>query len=232
MTSYTREIAEGGGGYVDSGYVSTGYVVATQLTTDTLGRTYGSKRTLTPTITLSDSISRGIKRVITQSLTFVESLTRQIVAIRQIAQGTGGYTSSGYTSSGYVVDNVLSMIDTISRVRDVPRSLSQTVTITGIIANLGIGRFITTQASTFTETLDRTYNSMRTLSQTITNTNSVSRLLTASRTLTQTLTITELFVVFKGLAGEGARRIKEANAFLLKRIGTTQIFKRSGTTRT
>ena len=189
-------------------------------------------RTLTPTVTLTDAIGLGISRFITEATTAVDALTRRIVALRELAAGSGGYTSTGYVSSGYLTDNATTIVETLAKQRDVPRALSQTTTITGIIANLGIGRFITTQASTFTETLGRTYNAMRTASGALTVTEVLARALVASRTLTQTVTITELLTTFKGIAGVGARRVKEATAFLVKRSGITNIFKRSGTTST
>ena len=232
MTSFTREIAEGGGGYVLSGYVSSGYVTATTNWTDTASGLLAATRTITPTVTLSDAIKLGIKRVIaTQITTIVEAITRRIVATRQLTTGTGGYTSTGYVSSGYLTDDKTTISDSLGRVRDVPRTITQTVTLTDII-KLDITRFIAASTITATHSIGRVYAALRSPSETWVHTNSVARALAATRTLTQTVTITELIVTFKGLAGEGARRIKEATTFLTKRSGITNIFKRSGTTST
>lgn len=232
MTSYTRTIAEGGGGYVLSGYVSSGYITASTNWSDTTARTLASTRTASQTVTLTDAIKLGIVRFITtQAQTITDALTRGIVATRELAIGTAGYTSTGYVSSGYLTEAKTSISDSLVRVRDVPRSISQTVTLTSAI-KLGIVRFISTQTVTASDSIGRVYAALRTAAVTWTHTNSVARTLVATRELTQTLTITDLLVAFKGLAGEGARRIKEATTFLVKRSGITQIFKRSGTTST
>ena len=232
MTSYTRTIAEGGGGYVLSGYVSSGYVTSTTNAIDTLGRTYAGTRTITPTVTLTDAIKLGITRFITtQAQTITDALTRRIVATRELAQGVGGYTSSGYVTSGYIVDNRSLMSDTLSRVRDVPRTLTQTVTLTDAI-KLGIKRMIATQTVTITQgAFERLYGAVRTAAETWTHTNSVTRVLVATRTLLETSgLITDLLVAFKGVAGTGARKIKYTTTMIFKRSSITAIFKRTGRT--
>ena len=233
MTSFTRTLNEGGGGYVLSGYVGTGYVVATQLATDSLDRTYASTRTITPTVTLSDAIKLGIVRFITtQAQTITDALTRRIVAIREFGAGTAGYTATGYVSSGYLTDSLTSISDSISKVRDTPRSISEgQVTLSSAI-KLGIVRFIGTQTVTASDTIGRTYAALRTASETWSNSFSVARALVATRVITQTVTLTHFLVAFKGIAGEGARRVIEATTYFVKRSGIANLFKRSGTTST
>ena len=233
MTSYTREIAEGGGGYVLSGYVSSGYVTASTNWSDTLGTTLQATRTITPTVTLTDAIKLGIKRVITtQTTTIIDALTRRIVATRELAQGAGGYTSSGYVSSGYLTDNETTITETLGRVRDVPRTVTESSTFTDAI-KLGIKRMIATQTITASDTLGRIYGAVRAgaeLTETWVHTNSVTRVLVATRTMVETNLITELLISFKGVAGTGIRRIKTANARIFGRTSITAIFKRNAKT--
>jgi hypothetical protein len=232
LTSYSVAIAEGGGGYVDSGYVSSGYVVATQLATDSLDRTAGMVRTLTPTVTLTDAIKLGISRFITtQAQTISDALTRRIVATRELATGTGGYTTTGYTSSGYLTADQTTMTDSLTRVRDVPRTISEgQVTLTDAI-KLGITRFITTQTVTASDTLGRIYGAIRTASETWATTNAVTRVLVATRIIVEsTGFIRDLTTAFKGIAGTGSRKIKTATTMIFKRSSITAIFKRNART--
>jgi len=227
LTSYTREIVEGGGGYVLSGYVSSGYVTASTNWSDTTARTLASTRTASQTVTLTDAIKLGIVRFITtQAQTITDALTRGIVATRELAIGTAGYTSTGYVSSGYLTEAKTSISDSLVRVRDVPRSISQTVTLTSAI-KLGIVRFIATQTVTASDTLARIYGAIRTASETWVHTNAVTRVLVATRAITETNLITELLIVFKGVAGTGTRRIKAVQTRVFKRSTITAIFKRS-----
>ena len=230
MTSYTREIAEGGGGYVLSGYVSSGYVTASTNWSDTLGRSLQATRTITPTVTITDAIKLGITRFITtQAQTISDALTRRIVATRELSQGVGGYTSSGYVSSGYITDDRSLITDSLGRVRDVPRTVTESSTFTDAI-KLGITRFITTQTVTASDTLGRIYGAVRTASETWSNSFSITRALVATRAITQTLTITELLQAFKGVAGTGIRRIKTVTTTVFGRSSITAIFKRNAKT--
>lgn len=76
-----------------------------------------------------------------------------------IIEGDGGYISSGYVGDGYVIAGT-TITESLAGNHGAVRALSQTVTLTGLIPNLFIGRGIT---------------------QTITNVNSISRHLAALR---------------------------------------------------
>ena len=200
---------------------------------NTVARTYDATRTLTQTVTLTDAVKLGIARFMTEATTAIDALTRQVIAIREIAQGSGGYVPDGYTSSGYLVDNETNIVETLARVRDVPRTISEgQVTLSEVLGRQYAALRTIARTITITESLARQYAALRTLTQTVTNVNTVTRMVTALRTITETSTITELIVAFKGIAGVGARRIFEAATSIFKRTGATSIFKRSGNTST
>jgi hypothetical protein len=146
-----------------------------------------------------------------------------------LATGTGGYTITGYTSSGYLTADQTTMTDSLTRVRDVPRTVTESSTFTDAI-KLGITRFITTQTVTASDTLGRIYGAVRTASETWSNSFSITRALVATRAITQTLTITELLQAFKGVAGTGIRRIKTVTTTVFGRSSITAIFKRNAKT--
>jgi hypothetical protein len=234
LTSYTVNIVEGNNGYISTGYVSSGYLVAQTSASDTLGRTLAATRTASQTLTITEAVKLGIARFCTGATTITESMTRRIVAVREIAQGSGGYLSNGYTSSGYLTDNEMVVTDSLGRVRNVPRSISDgQVTLSDILARkYGAVRTIA-RTLTVTETLGRTYDALRTITPSVTLSDTLGRTLAALRTITtQATTITELLVAFKGVAGVGTRRLFTASARLFTRVGSTSIFKRSGNAKT
>jgi hypothetical protein len=230
MTSYTVTISEGVGGYISSAYASTGYITAQTSMTETIGRTYAASRTPTQTLTLSESIQLAFLRNISQTITNVNIITRLLRATRELKAGTGGYVTSGYTASGYLVDNITRITETLTRVRDVPRNISQTVTLSDTISRLYAALRTLSPTITISDSISRLYDALRIITPSITISETISRLLTASRTVTQTLSITELFISFKGVAGEGARRLKTAATTIFKRVGVTSIFRRSANT--
>ncbi len=230
MTSYTVTISEGSGGYISSAYASSGYITAQTSMIDSTARKYEATRSPTQTLTITASIGLGFLRNISQTITNVNVLTRLLHATRELKAGSGAYVSSGYTASGYLVDNITKLTDTITRVRDVPRNISQTVTLSDSISRLYAALRTLTPTITLSDSISRLYAALRTLTPTVTISETLSRLLAASRIITQTITITELFISFKGVAGEGARRIKTAATTIFKRIGTTSIFKRNANT--
>lgn len=231
MTSFTRTISEGTGGYIGTGYVSSGYIVAQTSMLDIIDGQLAATRTASQTLTLTDAIPNlFIVRAIAQTITNINTASRLLAAKRNVTTGTGGYTGSGHVSSGYLVANITLITDTVARIRDVPKALSETLLNVNSVARLYVALRTISEADTLTEQLVRTYGAVRALTQTITNTNSVARTLAAIRTIIQTTTITELLVAFKGVAGTGARRIKEATTTIFKRTGITTIFKRSANT--
>lgn len=231
MASYTVTISEGTGGYIGTAYVSSGYIVAQTSATDSLDRTYGSNRTASETTTITGIIANlGIVRQIAETVNAPDTLSRMLAALREIDIGGGGYTSSGYTASGYLVASGVAISDTVGRVRDVPRALSETITASETLTRLYAALRTISRTVTLTDTLNRTYGAVRTLSQTLTNSDTLARTLTAIRTITPTIAISEFVVAFKGVAGTGASRIKEATTSIFKRSGVTTIFKRSGNT--
>ena len=232
MTSFTRTLNEGGGGYVLSGYVSSGYVTASNLMTDSLGSSLQATRTISPSVTLSDAIKLGIVRFITtQTTTIIDALTRRIVATRVLASSPGGYTTTGYVSSGYLTADTGNITETLGRVRDVPRTINgDDVTLSDAI-KLGILRMIATQTVTASDSLARIYGAVRTATETWSNSFSVTRALVATRVITEsTGFIRDLTTAFKGVAGTGSRKIKTATSFIFKRTGITHIFKRGART--
>ena len=231
MTSYTRTIAEGSGGYVGLGYTSEGYVAAQTTMADTLAKSYGAKRTASQTVTITGLIPNlFIGRAISQTLTNVNAVARKLVATRELSAGAGGYTVSGYQSGGYLTRDITQITDVLTKVRSVNRTLTETINNTNAVARIYKALRTITPALTLTDTLGRTYAALRTLTQTVTSVNSVTRLLVATRTIIETSTITETIVAFKGIAGVGARRIFTASAAIFKRTGVTTIFKRSANT--
>lgn len=233
MTNFTRTISEGTGGYVGTGYISSGYIVSQTSMLDIIDGQLAATRTASQTITLTDAIPNlFIVRAIAQTLTNINTVARKLVATRELTTGAGGYTSSGYTASGYLVANVTLITETLGRVRDVPRTLTETLTNTNTVARIYAALRTIIPTLTVTETLGRVYAALRSPTETWVTTNSVARALVALRTITETLTITELITAFVGAAGEGARRIKEATTTILKRTGITTIFKRSANTST
>lgn len=233
MTSYNVTISEGTGGYVGSGYVSSGYVVAQTTMSATVTGQLAASRSASGAITLTDAIPNlFIVRAISQTINAVHSISRKLSATREVTTGTGGYTSSGYVSSGYLVDNITLITETIGRVRDVPVTLTETLLSVPTIARTYAALRTITEPQTITEVLDRIYGAVRTITPTITITENLARILVAIRNITQTVTLTTLLTAFKGVAGTGARRIKEATTSIFKRSGVTTIFKRSANTTT
>lgn len=230
MTSYTVTISEGTGGYVASGYLSSGYVVRQTTLTDTSARTYGAVRALSQTVTLTEAVKLGIGRFCSEAGTFVESMTRQVHAIREITGTSGGYTASGYVASGYLTGISGLITESLSRTRNVPRTLTEQINNTNAVARIyGAVRAIA-QTVTPTHTLGRTYGAVRALTETGTFTEILARKVDAIRTITQSLTLSVLLAGFKGVAGQGGLRIFEVTAFVFKRISDTLVFKRSADT--
>jgi len=224
-------INEGTGGYISSGYVSAGYVTAQTTMNDTINGKLAATRTASQTLTITDDIPNlFITRSISQIVNSIHSISRKLTATREISTGSGGYTSTGYTDSGYLVANITDITESLARVRDVPRTLSETITDSDSIVRLYAALRTISRTITTTESISRLYAALRTISPTVTITETLSRQLAALRTLTQSLSITELITAFKGIAGSGARRIKEATTSLFKRSGMTTIFKRSANT--
>ena len=231
MTSYTRTIAEGSGGYVGSGYDSHGYVTAQTTMADSIGKVYGAQRTASGLITIIGLIpNRFIGRGIAQTLTNINAVVRKLAATRELSTGAGGYTSSGYTSGGYLTADITQIIEVLTKVRSVDRTLSETLTNINVVARVYAALRTITPTLTISETIGRTYAALRTLTQTVTSVNTVTRLLVATRTMIETSTILETIVAFVGAAGQGARRIFTASAAIFKRTGVTTIFKRSANT--
>ncbi len=231
MTSYTRTIAEGTGGYVGLGYTESGYVLAQMTMADTLAKSYGAKRTASGALTITGLIPNlFIGRAISQTLTNINAVARKLVATRELSAGAGGYTGSGYQSGGYLTNDITKITEVLTKVRSVDKTLTETITNTNAVARVYAALRTITPTLTITETLGRTYAALRTLSQTVTSVNSVTRLLVATRTIIETSTIIETLVAFKGIAGQGARRIFTASAGIFKRTGVTTIFKRSANT--
>jgi len=229
LTSYTVTITEGSGGYVAGGYVSSGYVVAQTTMADTLAKSYGAQRTASGALTITGLIPNlFIGRGIAQVLTNIGTVSRKLAATRQLTTGAGGYTSSGYLESGYLTANITQIIEVLTKVRSVNKTLTEAITNINTVGRIYAALRTISEAPTITETLDRLYGAVRTLTQTVTNTNSVSRVLAALRTITPTLTITSLLTSFKGIAGTGASRLRYATSYIFKRTGITSVFKRSG----
>ena len=231
MTNFTVTINEGSGGYVGSGYDSHGYVTAQTTMADSIGKVYGAQRTASGLITIIGLIpNRFIGRGIAQTLNNANAVVRKLAATRELSTGAGGYTSSGYDSGGYLTADITQIIDVLTKVRSVDRTLSETLTNINVVARVYAALRTITPTLTISETIGRTYAALRTLTQTVTSVNTVTRLLVATRTMIEASTILEILVAFKGIAGTGAARIRTATSYIFKRTGVTSIFKRSGET--
>ena len=233
MTSYTRTINEGSGGYVSGGYVASGYVVAQTTMADSIGKVYGAQRTASGLITIIGLIpNRFIGRGIAQTLNNANAVVRKLAATRELSTGAGGYTSSGYDSGGYLTADITQIVEVLAKVRNVPRTLTQTITNINAVGRIyGAVRTIIPPTLTISDTLGRLYGAVRTLTPTVTIVETTfNRALVATRTMIEASTILEILVAFKGIAGTGAARIRTATSYIFKRTGVTSIFKRSGET--
>ena len=233
MTSYTRTISEGSGGYVGSGYDSHGYVTAQTTMADSIGKVYGAQRTASGLITIIGLIpNRFIGRGIAQTLTNINAVSRKLAATRELSTGAGGYTSTGYDSGGYLTADITQIIDVLTKVRSVDRTLSETLTNINVVARVYAAlRTIAITQVTASDSLNRIYGALRTLTQTVTAPDTLTRQLAAIRTIVVTSFISELLSAFKGTAGTGGKRIKEITAFVFKRTADTLVFKRRADTK-
>jgi len=234
LVDYTRNIFEGstGAGYLSSGYTTTGYITSGRglIVVEAIARSQGFTRSLSQTVTLTEQIKRGIDRVITQTMTIIEAINRVCQFTRILQQGTGGYTSSGYTESGYVVENLTEITETLTKVRNVPRTLTEILDINETLDKVfGAVRDIA-QTVTGTEALLRRLAATRTITPVVTIIGSVARISGFLRTITQSLDINEILRALQRTPQQGAKVAKQAIAYLLKRSGVTRIFKRSADT--
>lgn len=231
MASFNVSIIEGDGGYVSSGYESSGYVTAGTSAIDSITGQLGANRSVSQTVTLTDAINNlDIGRAIAETITNSGVVARLCAFTRFITQGTGGYTSTGYTVSGYVTDNLVLLTDAVARIRDVPVSLSQTITTSDTVAKIAAFSRSVSEAITHSDTLARLYAGLRTITPTVTTTDNVARSATFSRAIAESPFISEILVAIKGIPGVGVTRIRETTAFVLKRSGIAKVFKRSTTT--